>query len=49
MPLRLGKLRCRQPELFPKRIMGYQQLWTLDAKLKALAEEETIDTESRVA
>ena len=32
-----------------RRIMGYQQLWMLDAKLKALAEEETIDTESRVA
>ena len=31
------------------RIMGYQQLWMLDAKLKALAEEKTIDTESRVA
>ena len=28
-----------------RRIMGYQQLWMLDAKLKALAEEETIDTE----
>ena len=32
-----------------RRIMGYQQLWMLDAKLKALAEEKTIDTESRVA
>jgi transposase-like protein len=32
-----------------KRIMGYQQLWILDAKLKALAEDETIDTQSRVA
>lgn len=32
-----------------KRIMGYEQLWVLDAKLKALAEDETIDTNSRVA
>jgi transposase-like protein len=32
-----------------KRIMGYHQLWMLDAKLKALAEDETIDTNSRVA
>lgn len=32
-----------------RRIMGHQQLWMLDAKLKALAEGETVDTESRVA
>jgi len=31
-----------------KRIMGYQQLWMLDAKLKELAKEE-IDEESKVA
>jgi hypothetical protein len=29
--------------------MGCQQLWMLDAKLKALAEDETIDTNARVA
>ena len=27
----------------------HKLLWTLDAKLKALAEEETFDTQSRVA
>jgi putative transposase len=32
-----------------KRIMGYQQLWILDAKLKELAEEETVVEESKVA
>ena len=32
-----------------KRIMGYQQLWILEAKLKELAEEERIDEKSRVA
>ena len=32
-----------------KRIMGYQQLWILEAKLKDLAEEERIDGESKVA
>jgi hypothetical protein len=32
-----------------QRIMGYQQLWTWDAKLKALAEDERIDTPSRIA
>jgi hypothetical protein len=32
-----------------QRIMGYQQLWMLDAKLKALAEDERIDTPSRIA
>ena len=31
-----------------KRIMGYQQLWILDAKLKELAKEE-FDEESKVA
>jgi len=29
-----------------KRIMGYQQLWMLDAKLKELAEEDTVDAKS---
>ena len=32
-----------------KRIMGYQQLWILDAKLKELNENETIDNKSQVA
>jgi transposase-like protein len=32
-----------------KRIMGYQQLWMLEAKLKELAEEERIDGNSKVA
>ncbi len=32
-----------------KRIMGYQQLWILEAKLKDLAQNESIDTKSRVA
>jgi transposase-like protein len=32
-----------------KRIMGYEQLWMLDAKLKDLAEDQTIDTKSNVA
>ncbi len=32
-----------------KRIMGYQQLWMLEAKLKELAEEERIDGKSKVA
>ena len=32
-----------------KRIMGYQQLWILDAKLKELTETETIDTKPQVA
>jgi transposase-like protein len=32
-----------------KRVMGYQQLWMLDAKLKELAEEERIDGKSKVA
>jgi len=32
-----------------KRIMGYQQLWMLDAKLKELAEEEMVDAKSQVA
>jgi transposase-like protein len=32
-----------------KRIMGYQQLWILDAKLKELAEDEMIDNKSQVA
>jgi hypothetical protein len=29
--------------------MGYQQLWMLDAKLKELAEENTVDAKSQVA
>lgn len=32
-----------------KRIMGYQQLWMLDAKLKELNEESEIDRRSQVA
>jgi transposase-like protein len=32
-----------------KRIMGYQQLWMLDAKLKELNEESKIDRKSQVA
>ena len=32
-----------------KRIMGYQHLWMLEAKLHALAKDETVDTPSRVA
>ena len=32
-----------------KRIMGYQQLWMLEAKLKDLAEDASVDTQSQVA
>lgn len=32
-----------------KRIMGYQQLWILDAKLKELNEDEMFDRKSQVA
>jgi len=32
-----------------KRIMGYQQLWILDQKLKELAEDEIVDSKSKVA
>ena len=32
-----------------KRIMGYKQLWILDAKLKELAEDDVVDAESEVA
>ena len=32
-----------------KRIMGYQQLWMLEAKLKELAEEDVVDGKSKVA
>jgi putative transposase len=32
-----------------KRVMGYQQLWMLEAKLRELAEEEGIDDKSKVA
>ncbi len=32
-----------------KRIMGYQQLWMLDAKLKHLAAEDAVDHTPKVA
>ncbi|HUT29506.1 MAG TPA: hypothetical protein VMX13_06930 [Sedimentisphaerales bacterium] len=32
-----------------KRIMGYRQLWMLDAKLKELNEQTAIDEELQVA
>jgi hypothetical protein len=32
-----------------KRIMGYQQLWMLQAKLKDLTETEAVDAKSQVA
>lgn len=32
-----------------KRIMGYQQLWMLEAKLRELAQEDIIDGKSKVA
>lgn len=32
-----------------RRVMGYQQLWMLEAKLKDLAEEASVDTRSQVA
>jgi len=32
-----------------KRIMGYQQLWILDARLKELAESESFGAQSHVA
>jgi len=32
-----------------RRIMGYQQLWMLEAKLKDLAEDASVDTQSQVA
>ena len=32
-----------------KRVMGYQQLWILDTKLKELAEDEMFDNKSQVA
>ena len=32
-----------------KRIMGYQQLWILDAKLKGLTEQDVVDAKSEVA
>ena len=32
-----------------KRIMGYEQLWILEAKLRDMAETETVDTKSEVA
>jgi len=32
-----------------KRIMGYQQLWMLDAKLKEIAEQDAVDAKAQVA
>jgi len=32
-----------------KRVMGYQHLWMLEAKLRDLAEDTTVDTKSQVA
>jgi len=32
-----------------KRVMGYEQLWMLESKLRELAEEERIDEKSKVA
>jgi len=32
-----------------KRIMGYQQMWILEAKLKELNEESDIDRKSQAA
>jgi hypothetical protein len=32
-----------------RRIMGYQHLWMLDAKLKDLADDASVDTRSQVA
>jgi len=32
-----------------KRIMGYQQIWMLDAKLKELAQDDVVDVKSEVA
>jgi putative transposase len=32
-----------------KRIMGFQQLWMLDAKLKEIAEQDAVDAKSQVA
>ena len=32
-----------------KRIMGYEQLWMLDAKLKDLPEADAVDQEVKVA
>jgi hypothetical protein len=32
-----------------RRIMGHQQLWMLDAKLKELAENDTVDAKAQVA
>jgi len=32
-----------------KRIMGYQHLWMLEAKLKDLAEDASVDTKPQVA
>lgn len=32
-----------------RRIMGYQQLWMLDAKLKGLAQEQAVDAKVQLA
>jgi len=32
-----------------RRIMGYQHLWMLEAKLKDLGEDASVDTRSQVA
>jgi len=32
-----------------KRIMSYQHLWMLNAKLKELAEDDVVDAKSQVA
>jgi hypothetical protein len=32
-----------------KRIMGYQHMWILDAKLKELGEDDVVDAKSEVA
>lgn len=32
-----------------KRVMGYQQLWMLDAKLNDLVAKDTVDAKSKVA
>ena len=39
--------RCRNHKV--RNVMGYQQVWILDAKLKELNENELIDKNPRVA
>ena len=46
---RLKLIDARRMEKRFKRIMGYQQLWMLEAKLRDLAEDATVDTKSQVA